>query len=263
LDVDGLSPVVWRDDAFEQLVLEPKQKRSLLHLVKHYGSSFSDFIDGKSGGLIFLLHGSPGVGKTLCGEAVAEALHRPLYTVSVGELGTTPESMEERLRSILDLAYQWNAVLLLDEADIFMEARDTINVERNAMVSIFLRQLEYYSGVMFLTTNRVANFDPAFFSRISLGICFPKLDGINRESVWHNVMVGAGLAVERFDLKRLAIYEVNGRNIKTAVRIAQTMAAGDNREVTQDDLVEVLALTEDFNRHLANPATQRAAEHNR
>jgi AAA+ superfamily predicted ATPase len=196
---------------------------------------------------------------TLASEAVAEALHRPLYTVSVGELGTTPENMEERLRSILDLAYQWNAVLLLDEADIFMEARDTTNVERNAMVSIFLRQLEYYSGVMFLTTNRVANFDPAFFSRISLGICFPKLDGLNRENVWHNVMVGAGLEVDRFDLKRLSIYEVNGRNIKTAVRIAQTMAAGDKRAVTQDDLVEVLAQTETFNRHLANPA----AEHNR
>jgi SpoVK/Ycf46/Vps4 family AAA+-type ATPase len=250
LDVDGLSPVVWRDDAFEQLVLEEKQKRSILHLVKHYGSSFSDFIDGKSGGLIFLLFGPPGSGKTLSAEAVAESLHRPLYTVSVGELGITPEAMEEKLRSILDLAYQWNAVLLLDEADIFMEARDTINVERNAMVSIFLRQLEYYSGVMFLTTNRVATFDPAFFSRISLAISYPKLDGHDRESVWRNVLHSAGISVETLDLTQLAKYEVNGRNIKTAVRIAQTMAAGDHRAVIQDDFMEVLEMTATFNRQL-------------
>jgi hypothetical protein len=248
LDVESLSPVIWRDNAFDQLVLNDKQKKSMLHLVKHYGSSFADFIDGKSGGLIFLLHGSVGCGKTLSAEAVAETLHRPLYSVSVGELGTTPEAMEDKLRSILDLAYQWNAVLLLDEADIFMEARDTTNVQRNAMVSIFLRQLEYYSGVMFLTTNRVSTFDPAFFSRISLAINYPRLDWADRQSVWHNVLDGAGVDTTELDLSALAKYEVNGRNIKTAVRIAQTMAAGNARTVRQDDIVEVLGLTETFNR---------------
>src|ERR1019366_6660596 len=96
---------------------------------------------------------------TLTSEAIADTLHRPLYSVSVGELGVSPEELESKLRKILDLAFQWNAVLLLDEADIFMEARDTNNIERNAMVSIFLRLLEYYSGVMFLTTNRVKSFD--------------------------------------------------------------------------------------------------------
>jgi hypothetical protein len=185
---------------------------------------------------------------TLTAEAVAEALRRPLYAVSVGELGVTPDAMEEKLRSILDLAYQWNAVLLLDEADIFMEARDTTNVQRNAMVSIFLRQLEYYSGVMFLTTNRVATFDPAFFSRISVAINYPKLDWANRLSVWENVLTSAGVATAELDMSALAKYEVNGRNIKSAVRFAQTMAAGNARAVTQDDLVEVLGLTETFNR---------------
>lgn len=185
---------------------------------------------------------------TLSAEAVAETLKRPLYSVSVGELGTTPEGVEDKLRSILDLAYQWNAVLLLDEADIFMEARDTVNIERNAMVSIFLRQLEYYSGVMFLTTNRVSTFDPAFFSRISLAISYPKLDGQNRESVWRNVLHSAGVNISELDPYTLAKYEVNGRNIKTSVRIAQTMAAGDNRSVTQEDLIEVLGMTETFNR---------------
>ncbi len=259
LDVDGIKHVKWRDDAFSQLVLEPTQKKSILHLVKHYGGAFTDFIEGKSGGLVFLLHGPTGTGKTLTAEAVAETLHRPLYSVSVGELGTNPNELEARLRGILDLAYQWNAVLLLDEADIFMEARDTNNIERNAMVSIFLRLLEYYSGVMFLTTNRVQTFDPAFYSRISLAISYPKLSDEIRKDVWKNVLLSSGVAHNendfnpahasglRFDLDQLAKFTVNGRNIKTAVRIAQTMAVGEGREVSEADLVGVLAMTEKFN----------------
>jgi DNA polymerase III delta prime subunit len=260
LDVEGILPVKWRDDAFQQLVLSETHKKSIFHLVKYYGGSFTDFIDGKSGGLVFLLHGPTGTGKTLTAEAVAETLHRPLYSVSVGELGTSPDELEGKLRSILDLAYQWNAVLLLDEADIFMEARDTNNIQRNAMVSIFLRLLEYYSGVMFLTTNRVTSFDPAFFSRISMAISYPKLEGHDRGIVWRNVLLSSGVASnqvssnivsegnEIFDLNALAKYDVNGRNIKTAVRIAQTMAMGDNRHVTQADIISVLSLTEQFNR---------------
>ena len=274
LDVEGIKAVKWYDNAFNQLVLSEQHKRSVLHLVKHYGTSFSDFIEGKSGGLVFLLHGPTGTGKTLTAEAVAETLHRPLYSVSVGELGTSPDQLEEKLRSILDLAFQWNAVLLLDEADIFMEARDTNNIERNAMVSIFLRLLEYYSGVLFLTTNRVQTFDPAFFSRISLAISYPRLEGHDRESVWRNVLLGSGVATEkdfvgagtivgsiagigrapgampRFNLSQLAEFEVNGRNIKTAVRIAQTMAVGENREVNQTDITTILAMTAKFNKEV-------------
>ena len=49
---------------------------------------------------------------------------------------------------------RWEAVLLLDEADVFLEARSTHDLERNKLVSIFLRVLEYYEGILFLTTNR-------------------------------------------------------------------------------------------------------------
>jgi SpoVK/Ycf46/Vps4 family AAA+-type ATPase len=55
--------------------------------------------------------------------------------------------------------------MLIDEADIFLEKRSTEDIERNAVVGTFLRLLEYYDGVLFLTTNRVHNFDEAFYSR--------------------------------------------------------------------------------------------------
>lgn len=65
------------------------------------GRETADVIAGKGEGSIFLLHGPPGVGKTLTAEAIAELLHKPLYTVSMGELGTNPESLESNLQDIL------------------------------------------------------------------------------------------------------------------------------------------------------------------
>lgn len=78
----------------------------------------------------------------------------PLYMMSAGDLGLNPSGIEDALNTVMDMVAKWNAVLLLDEADVFLEARSTHDLERNKLVSIFLRILEYYEGVLFLTTNR-------------------------------------------------------------------------------------------------------------
>lgn len=75
---------------------------------------------GKGRGLVAVLHGPPGTGKTLTAEGIAELLKRPLYMVSTGELGTRPDQLETELNKILDVAHSWGAVLLLDEADVFL-----------------------------------------------------------------------------------------------------------------------------------------------
>lgn len=62
------------------------------------------------------------------------------------------------------------AVVLLDEADVFLEERDMKDLNRNALVSVFLRALEYYNGIVILTSNRVGTFDEAFKSRIQLAL---------------------------------------------------------------------------------------------
>lgn len=55
------------------------------------------------------------VGKTLTAEAISESLHRPLHSISVGELGATATELEKKLNEILDVANIWNAVILIDE----------------------------------------------------------------------------------------------------------------------------------------------------
>lgn len=98
-----------------------------------------------------------------------------------GDLGTTASTLDSRLSRTLDLASTWNAVLLIDEADIFLERRSLYNMERNGLVSIFLRVLEYYySGILSMTTNRVQTFDDASKLRIDVPVKYEDLPAESR-----------------------------------------------------------------------------------
>jgi hypothetical protein len=240
LQVEKLTPIVFRDDAYDRLVMEEDQKAMILSLVETKLAGKADLIDGKGGGCIFLLAGEPGTGKTLTAEVTAERLKRPLYMVGVGELGTSADELEQNLRQILDIASEWDAVLLLDECDIFMEARTDSNIERNAMVGVFLRLLEYYQGVLFLTSNRAKNIDKAFYSRISMAINFPSLTSDDRYSIWENNLDLNKIELEEEEISDLAEYDVNGRQIKNVVRLASALAFKAERPVAYDDFTMVL-----------------------
>ncbi|KAK3941752.1 P-loop containing nucleoside triphosphate hydrolase protein [Diplogelasinospora grovesii] len=156
--ISRLEPVTWNDAIIDSLVLYQERKDFIRDLVRHHAqrdntSAFDDFVP-------------PGVGKTLTAEVVAEIAHRPLYVISSGELGETSSSVQARLMRAMELAETWKAVVLLDEADVFLAERDDDSLSRNAITSIFLRHLEYYQGILLLTTNRLDSFDEAFQSRI-------------------------------------------------------------------------------------------------
>ncbi|MNK09890.1 ATPase family [compost metagenome] len=251
MKLDDLEPIQFRDDAYDLLVMNSERKKMIRALVETTYTGKKDVIDGKGGGCIFLLAGTPGVGKTLTAETVAELLQRPLYMVGVGELGTNVRSLEENLRSILEIATTWNAVLLIDEADIFMEERSKMDVERNAMVGIFLRLLEYYEGVLFLTTNRAKNIDQAFFSRISMSIHYDKLTVVERAKIWSNLSAMYDVKLSAEDKVRLADVEINGRQIKNTLRLAKALATADKfRAVEFSDVQSVLDQSAKFNKEM-------------
>lgn len=94
-----------------------------------------DLVKGKGQGLVILLHGPPGVGKTLTAETIAVHTRRPLYAITCGDIGQTPKDIEDNLERHFKLAHKWGCVLLLDEADVFLAERTPGDVKRNAMVS--------------------------------------------------------------------------------------------------------------------------------
>ncbi|PGH00933.1 hypothetical protein AJ80_09095 [Polytolypa hystricis UAMH7299] len=108
-------------------------------------------------------------------ECVAAHTKKPLYPITCGDIGYRPEDVERHMESHFKLAHKWGCVLLLDEADVFLAKYDQTDVQRNGLVSVFLRILEYYSGILFLTTNRVGAIDDAFRSRLHLTLYYPKL----------------------------------------------------------------------------------------
>lgn len=255
--VSDIQKVIYDEQAWERLVLDADTKtliRSLVYIHSNASSTpalMSDWIKGKGGGLVVLLHGVAGVGKTLTAEAVAELLHRPLYVVGAGELGGSPTDVENALRAALDLAKSWGAVLLIDEADVFLERRANADLVRNAMVATFLRLLEYHSGMLFLTTNRVRAFDEAFLSRVSVAIKYPELDIQQRGKIWfqfltHVLGSGTSEVLQDENLKELAMKPFNGRIIKNIVRTAQALALSSQETLAMRHLRTVIVVTEKF-----------------
>jgi SpoVK/Ycf46/Vps4 family AAA+-type ATPase len=174
---------------------------------------------------------------------VAEEMRRPLYAMSAGELGDHADDVERSLQQVLELSAKWGAVLLIDECDVFLERRSLRDLHRNKIVSVFLRLLEYYQGVMFLTTNRVEDFDPAFESRIHLTINYPKLDPGSRLHIWRtftNRGAGDRSNIEEDGLAELAKADLNGRQIKNVVRTARLLALRDSAPLTLKHVETVL-----------------------
>ncbi|RAK75169.1 P-loop containing nucleoside triphosphate hydrolase protein, partial [Aspergillus fijiensis CBS 313.89] len=261
--------VKFRETAFDQLVLEEGHKKMLLSLVaQHYRDKESptaaneqvDIVRGKGKGLIILLHGAPGVGKTTTAEGVAELFEKPLFQITCGDLGTTAESVEHALETNFALAHRWGCILLLDEADVFLAKRTPQDFKRNGLVSVFLRVLEYYAGILFLTTNRIGDFDEAFGSRIHISLHYPQLTLPATREIF---LLNMRLIQQRFTEKKrnitvdrdaiLAMVEKywkthkkmrwNGRQIRnacqTALALAEFEAGGGSHEKIIDPTAEV------------------------
>ncbi|PMD33611.1 hypothetical protein L207DRAFT_517670 [Hyaloscypha variabilis F] len=289
LDVYGLRPVKESSDGFDCLKINRRYKDLIKALVEdHFMKKTSDrqdgvtrtsldWIKGKGKGLFILLHGVPGVGKTATAEAVAQASGKPLFAITCGDLGLTPTEVESALRRIFRLANTWDCVLLLDEVDTFFSQRSKgdVTLTKNALVSVFLRVLEYYDGLLFLTTNRPGALDEAFKSRIHLTLYYPPLDLQQTMDIWkmnidrlrkvekercmdtdlHPLQINEQeilrLAEEKF-YEYKGKFRWNGRQIRNAIQIASSLAHFDARKddiqprLTTEHFKMIHVVTEDF-----------------
>ncbi|KAJ0163707.1 hypothetical protein CTA2_2540 [Colletotrichum tanaceti] len=253
LEVAFMQDVVWNREAFEDLVIELKTKDLVKAVVMNRLTSDenTDLIQGKGNGLFILLHG------------VAEIAEKPLYKVTCGDVGTKPDEVEEvrhayteYLKVVTLLGKTWGCVVLLDEADVFLEQRSLSNLKRNALVS----------GIMILTTNRVGTFDEAFKSRIQLNLRYDNLDEEKRFKIWTNSIRRLELKLKGQDktpndhgidsdsiqskLRSLAAENLNGREIRNAISTARQLASFKREALHYDHLRSVISEAQNFEKYL-------------
>ncbi|RSL48177.1 hypothetical protein CEP51_015671 [Fusarium floridanum] len=222
----------------DKLILDQDHKDLISRAVKAHGkSNILDHIPGKGRGLAF-----PGIG--------------------VSDIGTKSTKVEENLQKVFALAGLWEAVLLFDEADVFLEARGSrgADMERNSMVSVLLRILEYYDGILVLTTNRLRTFDIAVQSRIHVAIEYGDLTKEQREKIFFEFLdqLNSRKLVEEYEQCVAWVREegktkqFNGRQIRNIVSTAMGMAHANGRLLHRGDLLLVAQNTDAFKRALAD-----------
>ncbi|MGY1489368.1 AAA family ATPase [Methylobacillus pratensis] len=222
---DHLQPYVYDKSLRHKLVL-PQTHRELLDvLTTDVDVLVDDLIEGKSAGNVILCKGRAGVGKTLTAEVYAELIERPLYAIHSGNLGTVPEQINKNLQKIFMQAKRWNCVLLLDEADIFGMQRAS-NIEQNAIVAEFLRTLEYFDGLLFMTTNRPDDIDDAIISRCAAIIDYAVPGPEDSAAIWR--VMAAQYQAEMDEALVAALVDtfpgIAPRDIKMLLRLALRLA---------------------------------------
>lgn len=224
------------DKTLRDKIVLPEDQRNLLDILTHdIGEFTGDVIEGKSTGNVILAKGVPGVGKTLTAEIYSELIERPLYSIHSGTLGTSAESVRTNLETVFKRAKRWGAVLLLDEADVFVLERGT-DIAQNAIVAEFLRTLEYFDGLMFMTTNRAKNIDDAIQSRAAAIIDYkiPSTEGIRE--VWNVQATLQGVTLNETLLNDLVtgFADITPRDVKMLLRLAIRIAKGNNHTLDID-----------------------------
>ena len=240
--VQNVKAYRYKPELRDKLVL-PNAHRDLIDiLTADRNFLMEDIVEGKSGGTTILCKGAPGLGKTLTAEVYAEVVEKPLYRVHSGQLGVTASSVEANLSKILRRAARWDSVLLLDEADVYIRRRDN-DLEHNAIVAEFLRTLEYFNGLLFMTTNRVADIDDAVLSRCIAIIQFETPTQEQAKQLWKSLAQQFNTELSDDLVERLIVSypAASGRDIKELLKLTLKFCKGRNLLLSEEAFAQCAA----------------------
>ncbi len=222
----------------DRLILNNESKELVSVLIENASGNFEDIIKGKAGGSIVLCAGVPGTGKTLTAEVYAEVMKRPLYTVQCSQLGVEVKGLEKALVKTMRRAMRWKAVLLIDEADVYIHDRGA-DVNQNAIVGVFLRVLEYYNGVLFMTTNRPDDIDDAISSRATAKLIYKMPSADEQTKIWKVLSKGSKVKVTDEVIKVLVAEhkDLTGRDIKNLLKLAVMLSKSRKLDTLEPSLI--------------------------
>jgi len=193
-----------------------------------------------------LFTGPSGTGKTLACGWLATRLGLPLYRVDLAAvtskyIGET----EKNLAQLLARAEHAEVILLFDEADSMFGKRTDVKESNdrfaNAQTNYLLQRIENFDGIVFLTSNSRARFDPAFFRRLDTIIEFPVPGPEERRSLWQSHLGKDHLLSQR-ELNQLSTAgDLFGGHIRNAVLTAAVLARAEKRSIGYGDILEALS----------------------
>ena len=217
--IDDIETYVYDKSLREKLVLPESHKNLLDILTNSMNIIKGDIIDNKGNGTVIILEGPPGCGKTLSTEVYAEILERPLYRISTGQLGVNPNDIETKLNSVLRRAKILDLIVLIDECETFVRSRG-IDLQQNAIVTTFLRTIEYFDGIMFLTSNKIKDIDDAVLSRCAAAVSYKKPTPENAKKIWK-------VLLKQFDIED----KVSDETINQAIKVFPNAVGRDIKEL--------------------------------
>jgi hypothetical protein len=225
------------DPALGSKLILPEETRQFIELLISDTGVYEDIIKNKGGGSVVLCAGPPGTGKTLTAEVYAEVMARPLYSIQCSQLGTDPDHLEDELLKCFSRSQRWNAILLLDEADVYVHRRGD-DLTQNSIVGVFLRTLEYYNGVLFLTTNRAQDVDDAIASR-----CIARIEYLipplpDQKRIWRVLADSAGLTLDDATIGAITTKhgDLSGRDIKNLLKLAKKYCTAMETKINSDTI---------------------------
>lgn len=236
---------------WDDLIVEEEQKkqmRLICNQLNNKGIFEEEWGFGKKmpygRGISALFYGSPGTGKTMAAQVMANELGLDLYRIDISQIvskyiGET----EKNIAKLFEKAKHMNALLFFDEADALFakrsEVKDSHDRSANMETAYLLQKLEEYEGISILATNYLNNIDDAFKRRIRFIVNFALPNAEIRYNLWKNLIPKQAKVKDNIDFEFFAKhFEISGSNIKEILINSAHMAIADGKAISNYYIIQ-------------------------
>lgn len=198
-------------------------------------------------GIAALFAGPSGTGKTMAAQVLARSLDLQLFKVDLANvLNKYVGETEKRLRSVFERCQRSNVMLFFDEADALfghrVQTKDAQDRFANIEIDYLLQQMESYSGIAVLATNRKGELDQGFLRRLRFVVDFMPPSPAERARLWKLALLQTSPSgeelLDKIDWDYLATkLNLTGADIKNSAISAAFLARAEGTRIGMRHLI--------------------------